>query len=428
MRGTQGARRRSWRVATPAPGPRLLVLALVCGVALPATAQVYDEVVVVGDVVDNGIFDPSVEYLPDGSEGWLFYSAVSGDTSPWGPLVETRVARSVDHGQTWTFAAELNLAVPDSVTVPGEGSLAGIWNYEVASVAYDPNDAGKQWKMFAHRIFRPLDPNGSELLPYRPQFSWIMHRSAPHPAGPWSAEVALFGSGAGLPAPFVTEVDVNAEHESLAAMAAYSEPGAFFRANRLYVSLTGLVGSGADRVVLLVSPDHGVSWDYQATLVTNADMAALGFQSLDGTAIVAQAGRVFLLGTPKSATLEHHGTIVFEFQDLSQGVLRRTPGGDLFVVKHVPPQPALISVGRGGGQADFHEQNAAGMLQPQLDVPGLPLMFRIFETSQGPMAAEGGIALLPRPLRLVFAISLVALSLVVGRARPRPARSALRRR
>ncbi|MFQ5696931.1 MAG: hypothetical protein ACE5IL_01450 [Myxococcota bacterium] len=388
--------------------PALAILLLSAG---SSSAQTYDRLQISNQASTNGIFDPSVEYLPDGSVGWLFYSSVGGGLTPplWGPEVSSRVARTTDHGSTWTFVQDINVSVPGVVMVQGS-PVTGVWNTEVTSVTYDPDDPSREWKLFSHRLFRTDTPPHTNLV----QFGWIVHRWASDPAGTWSPEVALFGSSfIPDPALFPTQVNINALDPSLSGILTYSEPGAFYAGGVLYLSLTGLLASGPDRIVLLASDDHGTSWRYVgAPVVSDVDMPPLGFLSFTGTSIVAQAGRVFLMGTPESPALEHDGTLVFEFEDLTTGTLRRQ-GGRLVVVRRVPPQPALLSVGFGGGQADFHEQNTAGgILMPQLDVGALPELFKIFETRVSPLDVAPVPAL--GPLRwigigLVLAVGAVGL-------------------
>ena len=62
----------------------------------------YTKLVIAGDAVDKGIYDPSVAYTPDGSVGWLAYSAVKGNGNlvkgkvSLGEYVSTHLARTAD--------------------------------------------------------------------------------------------------------------------------------------------------------------------------------------------------------------------------------------------------------------------------------------------------------------------------------------------
>src|SRR6266851_866240 len=54
----------------------------------PILASGDAKLVVAGDAVDRGIYDPSIAYAPDGRTGWLAYSSVTGT----GNLVRGRLA------------------------------------------------------------------------------------------------------------------------------------------------------------------------------------------------------------------------------------------------------------------------------------------------------------------------------------------------
>lgn len=397
---------------------RLPLLALVAIFTLAGPTQAQPaRVSVAGDAPLNGIFDPSVEFAPGASEGWLSYSSVFGTILPWGPHVETHLARTADSGASWTFDSVVNASFFDTIILTGGGTQDGVWNYEVSSLVHDPADSGAEWKLFAHRVFRKTenDFTGEQNLP---AYSWIVLRTAPHPSGPWSEEVALLSSGIFPPAPYDdVQVAINALDPSLASLIVYSEPGAFAEGSTLYLSLTGLTASGSDRIVLLASDDHTATWRYVGTPLTNADATALGFLSFDGSAIVEHAGRVFLLATPESPGVLHDGTLVLPFDDLSAGSLERA-GGVPVIEKHLPAIAGL-PLERRGGQADFHAgAGAAGIFQPSLQLDDYPEFFQFFTTGEAPSAPA-----VPALSRVGIAALVLWIAIAARhRARARPVR------
>ena len=356
----------------------LLAVVVSAGLAGSVLAQT-TPIDIAGDDPTSGLFDPSVEYAPASTEGWLAYSAVFGPLLPWGPHVETHLARSLDGGSSWTFETIAAPSTLDQLVNFDETLIDGAWNAETPSLVYDAADVGAEWKLFFHRIFRQSNDNFT-VEQNLPAYSWIGMRTAASPAGPWSAERALLSSGPFPIAPYdVVEKAINALDPSLENMLVYSEPGAIVANETLYLSLTGLTSTGPDRIILLSSSDHGDSWEFVSTLLSPSEIASMGFDSLDGSAIVEDAGRFFLLATPEIAGVLHDGTIAIEFESLATGLLEQN-GGVPEIHLQIPAQPGLPTDLRGG-QADYHEDNTAGgLMQPALQTALYPKFFTIANT------------------------------------------------
>ncbi len=242
-------------------------------------------------------------------------------------------------------------------------------------------------------------------------------RTAPNPAGPWSPEIALLSSGPLPPAPYDTvQVAVNDLDPSLAPLLVYSEPGAFYADGVLYLSLTGLVLTGPDRIILLASDDHGATWRYVGTPLTQSDASALGFLSFDGSALASEAGRVYLLTAPESAGILHDGTLVLEFADLAAGALLRSNGVPV-VSKYLPAIPGLPAE-RRGGQSDYAEESTTGVLQPSLHLEDYPEFFQIFASGETLAAAQSVPAMGPKSI--LVASMLIVLLAGAGVFEPRP--------
>ena len=383
--------RSKWPLVRPGAsrfsGFDLVVCALLSTslLVLPAEAQT-TQVNILGDDPTNGIFDPSVEYAATGGEGWLAYSAVFGSLTPWGPHVETHIAHSTDGGASWAFETVAASSTIDQLQNFDGTLIDGAWNAETPSLVYDPTDLGAEWKLFVHRIFRQSN-NNFTTEQNLPTYSWIGMRSAPTPSGPWTTERALLSSGQFPVAPYdVVEVPINPLDPSLAGLVVYSEPGAFEADGTIYLSLTGLSTSGTDRILLLASSDHGNTWRFVSTLLSSADFVAIGFDSVEGSAIVEDQGRIFLLVTPEVAGVLHNGTVAIEFESLVLGQLERTSGTP-DVHLQIPAQSGLPA-DRRGGQADFHEGNTAGgLIQPALQTDLYPQFFTFSNTGLGLVAS-----------------------------------------
>ena len=88
---------------------------------------------------------------------------------------------------------------------------------------------------------------------------------------------------------------------------------------------------------------------------------------------------MFLLAAPWGPFLmDHDGTYVFEFEDISQGKLRRE-SGKLVVVKYLQPS---LSGWINAGESDYDAGNTyGGIIMPQLDMSD-PNSFAIYNTKE----------------------------------------------
>ena len=350
----------------------------------------YSKLLIAGDPVEKGIYDPSVAYTPDGRVGWLAYSSVKGNGNiingklALGEYVSTHLACTTNSGESWTFVKALNRSTNGTCVMPDGQTLQGVWRYEVSSLVCDPTDpdADRRWKIFSHCYFWERERDS------RQTHAWIVLRTAADPAGEWSPEIPLFGAGKNPPAPCnKTRIDVNALDASLKDTFVYTEPGALAHDKRLYLSMTalrpkfGLGGiSVAYTIILLASDDHGVSWQFVGRLLTPDDATHFGYERFDGTGFAEDGERVFLLAVPGSRRLMHDGCVAFEFASMAKGQLQRDAAGFPLITNYFAPQPGILS-GPGGGQSTYHTSNTkGGVLFPQFNLHSYPEVFQIFQT------------------------------------------------
>ena len=340
----------------------------------------YDEIIIEGEDAPNGVYDPSLEYGPDGI-GWMSYSAVKAGRNS---RVETRIARSDDNGATWRRVASVNYASPATATLPDGGVASGVWWHETSTLVHNPGDAGREWKLFYHRYLSRQPHRGPNDRKFAA--GWIALKTAPSPEGPWSEETALFGAGPFPVAPYKTRLKIGDLHSDLAHHIILTEPGSLQHEGALYLSLQAIRNPALSQgkvladTILLVTRDHGASWEYVATILKPEDAHAHDGDWFTGSALAAEDGRHFLLVSPEQVGNEktgHRGTVIFEFENIATGRLKRDKHGSPTPINYLPPHLAK------GGQADYDEQNTAGgIVMPQSDLKNLPRPFRIFNTGE----------------------------------------------
>ncbi len=308
-----------------------------------------------GEEAAHGVYDPSIEYEANGT-GWMSYSSVSM------PKIETHLARSTDHGGTWRFVQALNTSDDASIAHAGQ-RIPGVWRHEVSALVYDPQDPGRQWKVFWHRYFTKKPFQGKDKI-YA--YGWIAHRHAADPGGPWSEEIALFGAGGAPPAPYKAQFDLSSLHRDLQGYRMFTEPGALYKDGVIYLSLDGSrspSGMGqwkTRKTFLIASKDHGKSWFYVGTLLNYGDSQALGALVLMGSSLFEAKGRVFLMATPSGSRVgknrHENGAYIFEFADIAQARLKRDRQHRLIPHQYINYTPE----GGRGGQGDYDRQNRDG--------------------------------------------------------------------
>ncbi|OGS22406.1 MAG: hypothetical protein A2252_02350 [Elusimicrobia bacterium RIFOXYA2_FULL_39_19] len=344
-------------------------------IGTPCLAE-YEKLNIVGETVGsvNGIFDPSIEYDQSGTIGWMSYSPVQ-----WPAFVHTHLAKTTDYGQTWVFVSSVNPSVAGTV-VSGTITTNGVWRNEVSTLVHDPDDPGKEWKLYWHKYFTK-SPYGSEDRDFAR--GWIAYKYASDPAGPWSSEIPLFGA---YPFPpqnegYSVQSYLNQFHVDLSSFICFTEPGSIYINGVIYLSFNGFsVVTNETVIFLIASNNHGATWNYVGTLTDHNDAVTLGYNRLVASSLVEEQGRIFLLAAPyDDFPVDHDGIYIFEFEDISQAELKRTPGSDLIVYKFLAES---LPDWNSAGESDYDEHNSnGGILMPQTSTTTAEL-FQIFNTHE----------------------------------------------
>ncbi|MBW2046204.1 MAG: hypothetical protein JRI96_15200 [Deltaproteobacteria bacterium] len=392
----------------------------------------YEKINIIGDRAPAGIYDPSVEYGEDGI-GWMAYSGVTGGENA---CVDTHLAKTTNHGETWEFTSNINPGFDDSILEEGQ-IIEGRWRYEVASILYDPDDPGREWKLFTHRFFtKPPYERDDRIFKH----GWFAYKYASDPAGPWSDEIPLLGAGQFVTSYYNVKIDLNSLSPELEDIKFYSEPGTVYKDGVIYLSMEGYTtfdcfgGTQEEqaenwlkhRTVLFASYDHGESWEYLGKLTGFSDSYAFGYLIFTASSLVEENGRQFLLLSPSGKLFPpfrddgrrgggkaHDGTFIFEFEDIAEAKLKRAENGKLVTIKYIEP---LIGT---GGQSDYDEQNTyGGIVLAQENHRGWPYM-QIYNTKEkivgkifilGNVSGDGSITTYDASLVARYAVGFIDLT------------------
>lgn len=178
----------------------------------------------------------------------------------------------------------VNTSNDDKVTLH-EQDIEGSWWNEVSTLVHDPDDPGREWKLFWHKYFAKHIPGAgahNRVL----QYGWIAYKYARDPAGKWSEEIPLFGAGRFPLEPYKTKINLNKLHRDLKKFIAYTEPGSIYKDGVLYLSLQGhrfINDRNIAKIILIASEDHGGTWSYIDTLLENKDAQKFGTTYFSGS-------------------------------------------------------------------------------------------------------------------------------------------------
>lgn len=325
-----------------------------------------------------GQFDPSLEYEPGGDVGWMAYTEVDF------PYLNTHIAKSEDGGASWDFIAEINRGYAGVITDVYDQNRVkqGYWRNEVPSLVHHPADRGREWKLFWHHYFSI----GTDRLF---QYGWVGYKYASHPSGPWSEEVPIFGSTDMFPPLelYETEFRLHELDVELASYVVYTEPGALVYNDVLYLCLTAFSTPSSGRmpdIVLLSFSVETQTWSYLGKLLGPEDASDFGFDTFNAASLTQEQGRLFLLAAGYNVDGTHHGTYVFEIENVEFAQIKRDGQGDVVPVKYFPLSKGYIN----GGHSDYDEHNIqGGLVMPQTATEPLDNDFtnfwQLFDTERG---------------------------------------------
>jgi len=338
-----------------------------------------------------GIFDPSISYDRKSGKVWMAYTV--GEKSKnlnGGMLLHVRIASALAKNcEGWIQAKGGFEGKTDDILGADAQTVfrSGTWRVETPTLVHDPEDKGREWKLYAYKYFWDNDPTHALQLARR--YGMIVYKYATDPAADnWSTEQWLFAPAYGhLPPPYgqMAMMHLNDLNESLKNVEVYSRPSVIVRDGMLVMTLSAFTeGTSPDRIIMIVSGDHGKSWKYMGTPLRVLDLKGIEpYTRLSGASLIEQDGIVYLAVVLGNAQQHGQGTFIFSFDDFTKGHLKRDPKtGVPIVLRHVPLyKPESFPI--GGGFATYSDVCPFGLLTSE-QVPGTE-KFRLLKTYEKPV-------------------------------------------
>jgi hypothetical protein len=280
---------------------------------------------------------------------------------------------------------------------------SGTWRAETPTIVYDPDDRGREWKLFAYKYFWTGDPADAMEVAHR--FGVIAYKYTSDLNKDWSTEQWLFSPAPGSPpAPYgqMVLLQLSRLDPSLQNIASYARPSAVYKNGTLVLTLSAFTKGELepehkdgympphmqaltpDQIIMIASSDHGNSWRYVGTVLQKSDLpgmakkGALPFTQIAGATLLEQNGQVYLAASLGNEQQRGAGTFILGFDNFFSGTLRRDPEtGKPLILNEIPLKKVSGAV--GGGMAAYNDAcGKNGVLQTQQ--VGTTLHFQINKT------------------------------------------------
>ncbi len=338
----------------------------------------------------RGMLDPSV--ASDGTTAIMAHTTTSIVTINEKPhlAAEISLERATAPCRSWMAISGAGFPAKEDADVPGmfKGDPPlnrGIWRYETPSIVYDPDDRGKEWKLFAYRYFW----NGDEKTAR--YYSLIVAKTANRPDSNWSDERWVFAPNAKWPPePFagLSEHRLSELSPDLADVVFYARPSVVYlpKQKTLFMSLSAFTTTSSlpDRIILLASVDHGANWSYRGVVMRASEVPKMGnYTNSSGGSLLLYQDQLYLAAVFGNTVADGLGTSLIPFDDVLNAKLKRDATTGLpVIVNHLPRnsmQPSKI----GGGFAAYTDMCRTGMMISEYS--DIRNSFQIFKTYKKPL-------------------------------------------
>lgn len=340
-----------------------------------------------------GNLDPSIAF--NGRQHALAYTALSTpnvNTSDLRTEVFLAVARNMGKCVRWRHSS-IPFATRAETLIGPDGSTPvtrGFWRIETPALVYDPDDKGKEWKLYAYKYFWAGKVDLARL------YGAIVYRYTSDITGSitWSTEEWILGAGEQSP-PFpysqVVQNNLDTLDPSLKSVYFFSRPSVVYVDKTIVMSLSAFVKGKQtpDRIIMIASKDHGKTWHYLGTplrhdmiggITTEINGQKQNYTLLQGASLILQDGIPYLAAVLGNKDIESNGTFIFGFDNISSASLIKDAKGGPALLNYIPLNSG-IPTNVGGGYATYHQScKETGLITSEMS--GIRRTYSIFRTDK----------------------------------------------
>lgn len=272
------------------------------------------------------MMDPSIAFSPNDKVMAMAFTAQS-DTN-----ISTRLVLTNHLCEKWEFKEQGIEGKPDTLIAPDGLSefRKGSWRVETPSLVYDPDDKGKEWKLFAYKYFwSPNDPLNAAIKIAK-YYGVITYKySSNLYDGVWSEEKWLFSPTQGYPPkPYQTLVSfyLNSLSPDLTNITSYSRPSVVYLNGTLFMGLSAFTNNPyPDRMILLSSSDHGKTWKYLGSPTGKRDAQYIDDAKIfRGANLIKYEDKIYVAAVFGDENSDN-GTTILSFENINSAKINRNP-------------------------------------------------------------------------------------------------------
>lgn len=261
----------------------------------------------------------------------------------------------------------------------------GMWSIETPTLIYDPDDAGKEWKLFAYKYFWPTGTDLNTAIETAKKYSVITYEYSSDINSGWSNEEWLFSPDTmHPPTPYsgLVKNHLNNLSYELNDVTSYARPSAIYKDGIILMALSAFTTQiTPDRTILIASSDHGQSWIYVGSPFSKNDSKYFGDKLYKGATLIDHKKGIYLATTFGTET-ENTDTAIIKFKDAGKALLYRNESKEPEVTSEFELFAEDNATTSGGFPAYHKSCDNVGMIVSEKDA--LTGQYKLFMSNTDP--------------------------------------------